>query len=93
MKASEKDYAVQSQLDMEFHRTIIEWSNIDVFLRIWGMLTNHIQRYITMLNPTVWILPEEVHQYHEALVKTLEEKEVEKAKVVFKEHIMKMVEK
>ncbi|KPL59248.1 GntR family transcriptional regulator [Rossellomorea vietnamensis] len=93
MKVAEKDYAVQSQLDMEFHRAIIEWSNVDVYLRIWGMLTNHIRRYITMLNPKVRILPEEVHQYHEALVKTLEERDVEKAKVVFKEHIMKMVEK
>jgi DNA-binding GntR family transcriptional regulator len=93
MKNGENDYAVQSRLDMEFHRTIIEWANVDVYLRIWGMLTNHIRRYITLLNPKVRILPEEVHQYHQALVETLEERDVEKAKNVFKEHIMKMVEK
>jgi DNA-binding GntR family transcriptional regulator len=93
MKSGENDYAVQSRLDMEFHRTIIEWANVDVYLRIWGMLTNHIRRYITLLNPKVRILPEEVHQYHHALVETLEERDVEKAKNAFKEHIMKMVEK
>jgi DNA-binding GntR family transcriptional regulator len=93
MKSGENDYAVQSLLDMEFHRTIIEWANVDVYLRIWGMLTNHIRRYITLLNPKVRILPEEVHQYHHALVETLEERDVEKAKNAFKEHIMKMVEK
>jgi DNA-binding GntR family transcriptional regulator len=93
MKSGENDYAVQSRLDMEFHRTIIEWANVDVYLRIWGMLTNHIRRYITLLNPKVRILPEEVHQYHHALVETLEERDAEKAKNAFREHIMKMVEK
>ncbi|NQD65842.1 GntR family transcriptional regulator [Bacillus haikouensis] len=93
MKSGENDYAVQSRLDMEFHRTIIEWANVDVYLRIWGMLTNHIRRYITLLNPKVRILPEEVHQYHHALVEMLEERDAEKAKNAFREHIMKMVEK
>jgi DNA-binding GntR family transcriptional regulator len=93
MKYGKHDYVVQSELDMEFHRTIIEWSKIDVYTRIWTMLTSHIRRYITILNPQVQILPEEVYQYHLDLVKILEQKDVEKSKDAFKEHIMKMVSK
>jgi DNA-binding GntR family transcriptional regulator len=93
MKYGKHDYVVQSELDMEFHRTIIKWSNIDVYMRIWTMLNSHIRRYITILNPQVQILPEEVYQYHLELVKILEQKDVEKAKEVFREHIMKMVSK
>jgi DNA-binding GntR family transcriptional regulator len=93
MKYGKKDYGVQSELDMEFHRTIIEWAEIDIYVRIWTMLNTHIRRYITILNPQVRILPEEVYQYHLDLIKTLEEKNVEKSKQVFKEHIMKMVSK
>ncbi|WP_168413210.1 GntR family transcriptional regulator [Bacillus salacetis] len=93
MKNGVKDYAVQSELDMEFHRTIIEWADINIYLRIWTMLNTHIRRYITILNPQVRILPEEVYQYHLDLVKILETKEIEKSKQAFKEHIMKMVTK
>ncbi|WP_456274511.1 GntR family transcriptional regulator [Bacillus sp. AK031] len=93
MKYGKHDYAVQSELDMEFHRTIIEMSKVDVYMRIWTMLTSHIRRYITILNPQVQILPEEVYQYHFDLVKMLEQKDVEKSKEAFKGHIMKMVSK
>ncbi len=93
MKYGKQDYAVQSELDMEFHRTIIEWAGVDIYMRIWTMLNTHIRRYITILNPQVRILPEEVYQYHLELIKTLEDKDIERAKHVFREHIMKMVSK
>jgi DNA-binding GntR family transcriptional regulator len=93
MKCGKKDYVVQSELDMEFHRTIIEWAGVDIYMRIWTMLNTHIRRYITILNPQVRILPEEVYQYHLELINVLEQKDREKAKQVFREHIMKMVSK
>lgn len=92
MKFGRPEYLFQSDLDMEFHRTIIQWSKIEVYTRIWSMLTGHIRRYITALNPTVQILPEEVYKYHLDLVKVIEKGEIEEVQEAFREHIMKMVE-
>lgn len=91
MKFGKPEYLLQSDLDMEFHRTIIQWSKIDVYTRIWSMLTGHIRRYITALNPKVQILPEEVYKYHLDLVKLMEKGDVEEVQEAFREHIMKMV--
>ncbi|CAI9395144.1 GntR family transcriptional regulator [Niallia sp. Sow4_A1] len=91
MKNEKPDYLLQSKLDMEFHRTIISWSGIETYNRIWSMLNSHIQRYITVLNPEIKIMPEEVHTYHLKLVEVLKEKDIQKSKEVFWEHIMKMV--
>lgn len=91
MKNEKPDYLLQSKLDMDFHRTIISWSGIETYNRIWSMLNSHIQRYITVLNPEIKILPEEVYTYHLKLVEVLKEKDIQKSKEVFGEHIMKMV--
>ena len=91
MKNEKPDYLLQSKLDMDFHRTIIAWSGIDTYNRIWSMLNSHIQRYITVLNPEIKIMPEEVYTYHLELVEVLKQKDIQKSKGVFWEHIMKMV--
>lgn len=91
MKNEKPDYLLQSKLDMDFHRTIIAWSGIDTYNRIWSMLNSHIQRYITVLNPEIKILPEEVYTYHLKLVEVLKQKDIEKSKEEFWNHIMKMV--
>lgn len=91
MKNEKPDYLLQSKLDMDFHRTIISWSGIETYNRIWSMLNSHIQRYITVLNPEIKIMPEEVYTYHLKLVEVLKEKDIQKSKEVFWEHIMKMV--
>ncbi len=91
MKNEKPDYLLQAKLDMEFHRTIIAWAEIATFDRIWSMLNSHIQRYITILNPEIRILPEEVHTYHLELVEVLKQKDIQKSKEVFRQHIMKMV--
>ncbi|GKU82153.1 GntR family transcriptional regulator [Niallia sp. NCCP-28] len=91
MRREEADYLLQSRLDMQFHRTIIAWSEIETYNRIWSMLNSHIQRYITVLNPTIQIRPEEVYAYHLELVEVLKQKDVQKSKEAFWEHIMKMV--
>jgi len=91
MKNEKPDYLLQSKLDMDFHRTIISWSGIETYNRIWSMLNSHIQRYITVLNPEIKIMPEEVYTYHLKLVEVLKEKDIQKSKEVFWKHIMKMV--
>jgi DNA-binding GntR family transcriptional regulator len=91
MKNGNLDYLTQSKLDMEFHRTIIQWSKIEAYNRIWAMLNSHIRRYITALNPEVKIMPDEVYKYHLDLIKVLEKRDIENAKATFREHIMKMV--
>jgi len=91
MKNEKPDYLLQSKLDMDFHRTIIAWSGIDTYNRIWSMLNSHIQRYITVLNPEIKIMPEEVYTYHLKLVEVLKQKDIEKSKEEFWNHIMKMV--
>ncbi|MCB5238675.1 GntR family transcriptional regulator [Niallia circulans] len=91
MKNEKPDYLLQSKLDMDFHRTIIAWSGIDTYNRIWSMLNSHIQRYITFLNPEIKIMPEEVYTYHLKLVEVLKQKDIEKSKEEFWNHIMKMV--
>ncbi|MBY0201319.1 GntR family transcriptional regulator [Priestia megaterium] len=91
MKNGNLDYLTQSKLDMEFHRTIIQWSRIEAYNRIWAMLNSHIRRYITALNPEVKIMPDEVYKYHLDLIKVLEKRDIENAKATFREHIMKMV--
>ncbi|MGF9714756.1 GntR family transcriptional regulator [Paenibacillus naphthalenovorans] len=88
MKSGTPDYLTQSGFDMDFHSKIIEWSQIEIYNRVWGILNTHIRRYIAYFHPTIQIKPEEVYKYHLELVEVLEQGDVEKSKAAFREHIM-----
>ncbi|MFE7083577.1 GntR family transcriptional regulator [Priestia megaterium] len=83
-----EDYSVQSALDLEFHYTIVKWSNIDTFVRMWSILNGHIRRFITFIHPMIKNKQTEVFNDHLNLVKVLESRDVEKAKIAFKNHIL-----
>jgi DNA-binding GntR family transcriptional regulator len=83
-----EDYAVLSALDVEFHCTIIEWGQIAVHNRIWNMLNGHIRRYIAILHPRTILDGKEAYGTHMKLIEVIEQREVDKAKAEFKDHIM-----
>ncbi|AOH54378.1 MULTISPECIES: GntR family transcriptional regulator [Peribacillus] len=82
------NYSAQSALDLEFHYTIIKWSNIDIYRRIWKTLDGHIRRFIMFMHPMIENKQKEVYNDHLNLVKVLESKNIEKARTAFKNHIM-----
>jgi DNA-binding GntR family transcriptional regulator len=83
-----EDYAALSALDVEFHRTIIGWGQIAVYNRIWNMLNGHIRRFIAILHPTTILDGKAAYGTHLKLIEVMEERDTEKARAEFKDHIM-----
>jgi DNA-binding GntR family transcriptional regulator len=82
------DYAVLSALDIEFHRTIVGWSNVETYNRIWAMLNGHVRRFINIVHPQIENKQAQVYEDHRLLLAVLEERDVEKAKKAIRSHIM-----
>lgn len=83
------NYVIQSGLDVRFHSRIIEWSGIDIYLRIWRVLNGHVRRFVTLMHPTYFSENHDaVVGQHEGLIAVLRQKDVELAKRTFADHIM-----
>jgi len=82
------EYSSMSALDIEFHRTILSWSDIETYNRIWTMLNGHIRRFIHFAHPQIADKQARVYEDHKNLLQVLETRDVKKAKQAFKEHIM-----
>lgn len=82
------EYSRISALDIEFHQTIVSWGEIETYNRIWKMLNGHIRRFIHLAHPQIANKQALVYEDHKNLLQVLETRDVEKAKQVFKTHIM-----
>lgn len=82
------DYSPMSALDIEFHQTIVAWSNVETYNRIWAMLNGHVRRFINVVHPTIEDKQAQVYEDHKMLLAVLEERDVEKAKQAVRAHIM-----
>lgn len=82
------DYPAISALDIEFHRTIVVWSGVETYNRIWAMLNGHIRRFINSVHPQIENKQAQVYEDHKHLMEILEERDVGKAKTAIKAHIM-----
>ncbi|KYZ74785.1 hypothetical protein AXX12_16305 [Anaerosporomusa subterranea] len=82
------DYSCTSALDIEFHRIIVNWGDIETYNRIWTMLNGHIRRFIHFAHPQIANKQDRVYEDHKNLLRVLETRDVEEAKRVFKAHIM-----
>ncbi len=85
---SHADYSAISALDIEFHRTIVAWSGIEAYNRIWAMLNGHVRRFINIVHPQIEHKQDQVYQDHRLLMEILEERDIDKAKAAIKAHIM-----
>ncbi|KIL40321.1 hypothetical protein SD70_14690 [Gordoniibacillus kamchatkensis] len=81
-------YAALSALDVEFHRTVIEWGQIAVYNRIWHMLDGHIRRFIAILHPQTILDGRAAYRTHTKLIEAMERRDADKAKAEFKDHIL-----
>lgn len=82
------EYSVISALDIEFHRTIVSWGNVETYNRIWAMLNGHIRRFIHFAHPQIANKQERVYEDHKNLLQVLETRDAEKATREFRAHIM-----
>jgi DNA-binding GntR family transcriptional regulator len=85
---SHADYSAISALDIEFHRTIVGWSGVETYNRIWAMLNGHIRRFINVVHPQIENKQAQVYEDHRQLMEVLEERDVDKAKAAIRAHIM-----
>jgi len=82
------DYSAISALDIEFHRTIVSWSGVEIYDRIWAKLNGHIRRFINIVHPQIANKQAQVYEDHRHLMEVLEERDVGKAKEAIRAHIM-----
>jgi DNA-binding GntR family transcriptional regulator len=82
-------YVLQSQLDVQFHRQLIQWAEIDIYLRIWGALDGHVQRFITLTHPSYFSDNRQgVLKQHEDLITVFKQRDVKMAQAAMTKHIM-----
>lgn len=82
------DYSALSALDIDFHRTIVSWSSVETYNRIWAMLNGHVRRFINIVHPQVENKQAQLYEDHKLLLAVLEERDVEMAKQAIRSHIM-----
>jgi DNA-binding GntR family transcriptional regulator len=86
------EYSCLSALDIEFHRTIVSWGEIETYNRIWSMLNGHIRRFIHFSHPKIANKQAQVYEDHKNLLHVLETRNADQATREFKLHIMDVFE-
>ncbi|WAH36736.1 GntR family transcriptional regulator [Alicyclobacillus dauci] len=83
------DYLVQSELDVRFHGRILEWSQVETYVRIWHMLSGHVRRFISLMHPTYFTENHDtVVRQHEELIAVLKSRNFAQVKEAFTDHVM-----
>lgn len=77
-----------SEFDMEFHRSIVEWSDSRAMLQCWNPLSNQIQRFIVQSHPLYSPDFIEVATRHKPIVDALRLQDAEGAARAVHDHIM-----
>jgi DNA-binding GntR family transcriptional regulator len=85
---NQNDIIPLAEYDLEFHRRIVEWSNIASFLRLWSTLSSQIQRFVVQTHPQHYPDYVEVGTRHQPILDALRNHDGDKAAQVLQEHIM-----
>jgi DNA-binding GntR family transcriptional regulator len=85
---SQKEIITLAEFDMQFHRSIVEWSESAGLLRVWLPLSNQIQRFIVQSHPQQYPDFVEVGTRHRPIVEALRRRDGDGAAHAIQEHIM-----
>jgi DNA-binding GntR family transcriptional regulator len=88
MAGSANDLLSLSEFDMEFHRSIVEWSDSRALLQVWNPLSNQIQRFIVQSHPLYSPDYVEVATRHSPIVDALRQHDTDSAARAVHDHIM-----
>jgi GntR family transcriptional regulator, rspAB operon transcriptional repressor len=84
----ENDIIRLAEYDMEFHRSVVEWSESKALLRIWTALSNQIERFIVQSHPVYDPDYVEVATRHNPIVRALRQGDSDGAARAVQDHIM-----
>ena len=84
----DSDYEAQSRLDVAFHSKVIEWSQVDIYIRVWNTLTGHIQRFIAFKHPMYYKNRAQLIALHQSLINVWSSADLQKAKDATVAHAM-----
>ncbi len=83
----EGDIARLSDLDLEFHRRICEWSGNRILLRLWTPLYSFVQRMLIATHPRVFASLTQVADAHRPIIEALRAHDPDEAALAIEEHI------
>lgn len=89
MNSEKQNYTDLGALDTEFHWKLIEWSEIDIYKRVWNMCYGRVRQFTSMVHPSNKEKNNEFYERHVKLVQVLQQRNVKKAKLEFQTHIMR----
>jgi DNA-binding GntR family transcriptional regulator len=84
----QKEIITLAEYDMQFHRSIVEWSDSAGLLRVWIPLSSQIQRFIVQSHPQQYPDLVQVGTRHQPIVDALRRRDSEEAARALQEHIM-----
>ncbi len=85
---SQSEIITLAEYDMQFHRSIVEWSESAGLLRVWIPLSNQIQRFIVQSHPQQYPDFVEVGTRHQPIVEAMRRRDSDGAVSAIQEHIM-----
>ena len=85
---SQKEIITLAEYDMQFHRSIVEWSESAGLLRVWIPLSSQIQRFIVQSHPQQYPDFVEVGTRHQPIVDALRRHDSDGAARALQQHIM-----
>jgi DNA-binding GntR family transcriptional regulator len=85
---SQHEIITLAEYDMQFHRSLVEWSESPGLLRVWIPLSNQIQRFIVQSHPQQYPDFVEVGTRHQPIVEALRRRDSDGAVRAIQEHIM-----
>lgn len=77
-----------AEYDMQFHRSLVEWSGSAGLLRAWMPLSSQIQRFIVQSHPQQYPDFVEIGRRHQPIVDALRRHDGDAAAQVVQQHIM-----
>jgi len=87
---NERDIFTLAELDLQFHRLIVEWSGSASLMHVWTPLTGQIQRFIVQSHPVHYPDYVQVSVRHLTIINALRQRDAEQALHVIQEHIMQI---
>lgn len=84
----EKDLIRLAELDVQFHRHIVEWSGREGLQRVWMPLSSQVQRFIVQSHPEHYLDFVEIGTRHQPIVDALRRGDTDEAVRVTQEHVM-----
>lgn len=82
-----------TEYDMQFHRSLVEWSANAGLLRAWSPLSNQIQRFVLQTHQEHYSDFVEIGTRHQPILELLRQHDSDGAAQIVQEHIMLIWEK